>query len=108
MGAAFFESLGFTATPHTLRIVLPSRVGIFPPRTGAPRPAEGNLVRFLTDGLGSGLRAPVLTHKASPGCIRVSGKITLLGNRVNRGSPPPSLCPSSSLRLWLAFSFYLG
>jgi hypothetical protein len=48
MGAAFFESLGFTATPHTLRIVLPSRGGILPPRTGAPRPAEGNLVR-LTD-----------------------------------------------------------
>src|SRR5215212_4060314 len=46
-----------------------------PPDRGS---APGGREPRAPNGLGNGLRAPVLTHKASPGCIRVSGKITLL------------------------------
>jgi hypothetical protein len=76
MGAAFFESLGFTATPHAPYSALPSQVGILPPDRGS---APGRREPRAPNGLGSGLRAPVLTHKASPGCLRVSEKMPLLG-----------------------------
>ena len=59
------------APSRRLRIVLPSQVGILPLDRGSAPGREGNLVR-LTDSE-AGL-APVLTHKASPGCIRVSEK----------------------------------